>query len=160
MEQEKENYLTLTAIIILSLVVIISIWFFFFRPDNSVSVTGENDTFQTVPRLGPEQPRNLIVGYVIDIGNLGAGEIAVSLDLEEIFINATQPRLERVIKLTPDTKYSIYDDITNEKVRETTIDEIEIWSGVVVATVERAVEVFDREFFTAREIRIMVHGDN
>lgn len=153
MEQEKGNYLTIAATVILVLAVIVAAWFFFFRSNEQTSVTGGEDNFQTVPRLAPERPRNLLQGYISDT-NLAAGEMTVSLDMEEIFVNATQPRLERTIRLAPDTRYLIRDIVTDEET-DGTINDIKVWDNVTIVIAERAVEVYDRSFFTAREVIIM-----
>ncbi len=155
MEQEKGNYLTIIAVIVLVLAIVAGLWFFFFRSDEATGpqINDGNGAFQTVPRLAPERPRNLLQGYVSDT-NLGAGEMTVSLAMDSMFVNATQPRLERTIRLTPDTRYATLDIVTGEETVGT-IDDVRVWSDVTIIIAERAVEVYDRDFFTAREVVIM-----
>ena len=155
MDQEKGNYFTIIAVIVLIIAVVAGAWFFFFRSTgpSQPQITDGNGAFQTVPRLAPERPRNLLEGYISD-ANLGAGEITVSLALESMFVNAAVPRLERVIRLNPDTRYSTMDIVTGEETVGT-IDDVRVWADVTIIIAERSVEVYDRDFFTAREVVIM-----
>ncbi|MFA5587664.1 MAG: hypothetical protein WC987_02760 [Mariniphaga sp.] len=151
MEQEKNNYLIIIAVILLIIAVILGVWFFFFRENTTQNQTPEQ-AYQTVPRLSPERPRNLIEGYISDT-NFTANEITVSLSMETMFANATQPRIEKKVKLNPETRFIIKDVVTEEE-RVGTIDDIKIWDDVLIFIAERAIEVYDRDFFTAKEIMV------
>ncbi len=153
MDQEKGNYLTIVAAAVLVLAVILGVWFFFFRSGEPSPAEENEVVFQTVPRLAPDRPRNLLQGYISGI-DPGLREITVSVPLDVLFINIQPSYKEVRVKMAPDTRYKSI-DVSTRAESDINFEDLKIWNDLTIVIAESVIEMFDKDLFNAREITIM-----
>ncbi len=113
---------------------------------NNTDVVNEEDVLY----LHPQFPKNVIDGYILEI-NHDEGEIKLLALTENMLINPPRASREIVIKIDELTRFYILDFGTMEET-ETTFGEFKVWDDLAIATGESSLDLFKRDYFTARTI--------
>lgn len=112
--------------------------------------TGDGDVTST------EYPNNLIEGVIIDIDSVTLDSFTIEADVSNIKLAAEEKNMDKIIKITGETKIITYNLTTKEEI-PIGVDTLELGDNVVVATQESTREdILTRGEFTATRISKMI----